>query len=145
MSTPEIETDSLVRTYIKIRAKRKAIKTAYEEEDTDLKGKLRMVENELLRRANEQKLTALPTDSGVAYRSEDKHVSIADPDAFKEFLEDAEDPYLFFEQRPALGRVLEYQNAHDGNIPPGIQMFREFRMRVRATKKKGAVDDGSDD
>jgi hypothetical protein len=144
-ASEEIGNDKLVRTFIKIRDRRKAIKASFEDEDTDLKAKLRLVENELLRRAQDGKMTTFTTESGTAYRSEDKHVSIADPDDFKDFLADAEDPYLFYEQRPALGRILEYQKAHDGELPPGIKMFREFRMRVRATKKKGAADDDRSD
>lgn len=138
MSTPT--TDALVSTFVKIRAKRSAVKRAYEAEYDELGKKLRMVENELLRRALEQKVEGFKTNSGTTYIKEEKHVSIADPDDFGTFVLETGD-LAFFEQRPSLGHVMEYQKAHDGNLPPGVRMFRENRMRVRASNKKGEVDD----
>jgi len=144
MSTP-IETDRLVRAFINVRAKRGELKQAFEVEDTDLKTKQRRIENELLRRATENGLEGFKCAEGTTYISEEQHVSIADQDTFREFLTDTEDPFGFYEQRPSLGRIKEYQKAHDGDLPPGIRMFRENRMRVRATKKKEAENDRSDD
>jgi hypothetical protein len=135
-----IETDRLVRTFIKIRAARGALKRSYEEEDGDLQLKLKAVENELLRRAQEQNVEGFKTADGTTYISEERHASIADADEFTEFVKKTGDVY-FYEQRPSLGHITEYQAAHDGALPPGVRMFREFRMRVRASKKKGVPDD----
>jgi hypothetical protein len=140
MSTSTVETDRLVRVFIKIRAARSDLKRTFETEDGELKGKLRQVENELLRRALEQGLKGFNTNNGTTYVKEEQHVSIADPDDFMEFVKEEGDLY-FYEQRPSLGHVREYQKAHDGELPPGIRMFRENRMRVRATNKKGEEDD----
>jgi hypothetical protein len=71
------------------------------------------------------------------------HVSVADDNAFYNFLEDQENPYVFFENRPSLKTIKEYQRDHEGAIPPGIRVFRENRMRVLAGKK-GEADNGSD-
>jgi hypothetical protein len=139
MSTP-ITTDALVRVFVKIRDTRAAKKRAFEAIDTDLKAKQRRIENELLRRAIENKMEGFKTAAGTTYVKEDKHVSIADADEFTEFVLESGD-LGFFEQRPSLGHVMEYQKAHDGNLPPGIRMFRENRMRVRASNKKGEVED----
>ena len=140
MSTPDepnVPTNKLVRVFIKLRDKRAEMKRAFEEQDDELKGKQRQVENELLRRAQEEGVEGFKTTEGTTYISEEKHVSIADPDTFKTFLADEDDPYLYYEQRPSLGRIVEFQKGHDGNLPPGIRMFRENRMRVRAAKKGG--------
>jgi len=139
MSTPVIETDRLVRAFIKLRAARKVLKSVYEKDDEELSTKLRRVENELLRRAQEENVEGYKTADGTTYIKEDQHVSIADPDEFMEFVKETGDLY-FYEQRPSLGHVREYQKAHDGNLPRGVRMFREFRMRVRAAKKKGEAD-----
>lgn len=135
----EIGTDRLVRAFIKIRAQRGANKKAFEAVDEELKAKLRTVENELLRRAQEQKVTSFKTADGTTYISEERHVSIADADEFTAFVLESGDPY-FYEQRPSLGHITEYQNAHDGNLPPGVRLFRENRMRVRASAKKEVPD-----
>lgn len=140
MSTPEepvVPTNKLVRVFIRLRDKRAEAKRAFDEQDEDLKGKQRQVENELLRRALAEGVEGFKTIEGTTYISEEKHVSIADPDEFKTFLAEEDDPFLYFEQRPSLGRIVEFQKGHDGNLPPGIRMFRENRMRVRAAKKGG--------
>ena len=135
MSTPTIETDRLVRVFIKIRNQRTALKQTFTDADDVLKTKLRQVENELLRRAQAEGLKGFSTADGTTYIGEEQHVSIAVPDDFNQFVLASGD-LLFYEQRPSLGHIKEYQAEHDGTLPPGIKMFREFRMRVRATKSK---------
>lgn len=141
MGTPaDIPVDALVRTFVRIRDKRADLKRAWEEQDEELKGKQRTVENELLRRTLEDGCEGFKTTYGTTYVAEERHVSIGDPDEFAQFLTSEDDPFLYFEQRPSLKRITEFQKAHDGNLPPGIRMFRENRVRVRAAKQKGGED-----
>ena len=145
MSTPVIETNRLVRVFIRIRAERKTIAEKFTLKDDELKRKLKTIENELLRRAQEEGVEGYKTADGTTYIAEEQHVSIADPDEFMPFVRESGDLY-FYEQRPSLGHIKEYQNEHKGELPPGVRMFREYRMRIRASKaKKGADDDRSDD
>jgi hypothetical protein len=132
MSEPS--TDQLVRVFIRIRDARAKLSKEYETADQTLKDDLKQVEVELLRRAQQQGVEGFKTAEGTTYISEEVHVSIADPDSFMEFLEKADDPFMFYEQRPSLKRIKEFQAGNDGAIPPGIKMFRENRMRVRASK-----------
>ena len=133
MST-QPETDKLVRVFIKMRSARSAIKEEYDAKDDKLKEDMKQIEIELLRRAQEQGVEGFTTADGTTYLSEDVHASIGDPDVFMNFLEEptTEDPYAFYEQRPSLKRIKEYQKDHEGAPPPGIRLFRENRMRVRA-------------
>lgn len=133
-----VTTDRLVRTFIAIRDRRKELKATYEKENSELAQKQRRVENELLRRAKDEEVEGFKTASGTTYQTEVKHVSIADQDDFNAFVKKSGDLY-FYEQRPSLGHIVEYQNAHDGKLPPGIRMFREFRMRVATRKKRRGV------
>ncbi len=138
MSTTEVPTEKLVRAFIRIRAKRAALTRDFTVVDDELKGKLRQVENEMLRRAQAEGLKGFTTLVGTTYTKEDQHVSIADPDEYMKFVLETGD-LLFYEQRPSLGHIREYQKEHDGALPPGVRMFRELRMRVRA-KHKGEED-----
>lgn len=146
MST-QPETDKLVRVFIKMRAARSTLKDEYEEKDDKLKEDMKRIEIELLRRAQEQGVEGFTTADGTTYIAEDVHASIGDPDVFMEFLEspDLSDPYMFYEQRPSLKRIKEWQADHEGAPPPGIRLFRENRMRVRAKTngkaKRGAPDE----
>lgn len=133
MADTPVETDRLVRAFVRIRDRRAELKREFTLADDDLKGKQRQIENELLRRAQADNLEGFNTKFGTTYIAEERHVSIADPDEFAPFVLETGD-LLFYEQRPSLGHVMEYQKAHDGKLPPGVRMFREFRMRVRAKK-----------
>lgn len=137
MSAPT--TEALVRVFVRIRDARSSLKEKYEDEDNKLKSDLRAVENELLRRAQEQGVKQFKTDDGTAYIGEEQHVSMADAEVFRSFVEETGD-LLFYEQRVSLGHVKEYMDAHDGKLPPGVNFFRENRMRVRANRKKGEGD-----
>ena len=138
--------DQLVDTFVKIRTARSALKAKFEEKDSEMEQQMRRIENELLRRASEETLTSFVTPHGTAYRREQQHASIGERDKFYEFLSTADDPFLYYEQRPSLARVKEYMKENDGNAPPGVHIFREFRMGIRKAKTKGQKDDdGSDD
>lgn len=142
MST-HIETDRLVRTFIRIRDERSALAAAYNEKDEALKANLRTIENELLARAQADGVKGFKTAEGTTYIAEDVHSSIAVPDDFREFVLSTGD-LDFYEQRPSLKHIKEYQERHDGAVPPGIKLFRENRMRVRGAKKatnKGEADE----
>lgn len=130
-----ITVDNLTNVFVRIRDKRRELKRVFEAEDEVLKNKLKQVEIELLRRAQEEGVTGWKTPHGTSYMTEEQHTSIADPDGFMEFVLQTGD-LLFYEQRPSLSHIREYQQAHDGELPPGVRMFRENRMRVRASKKE---------
>ena len=140
MSAPEIDTNTLVGVFVKIRDKIAANKLDHERKAFELRKKLRRVENELLRRSYEEKVPGFKTKHGTTYRHEERHVSIADPDDFGKFVRGTGD-LLFYEQRPSLGHVVDYQRTHDGDLPPGVRMFREYRVRVRANRNEEDDDD----
>jgi hypothetical protein len=135
MGTPD--TDQLVRVFIKMRQARADLARTYNEQDETLKAHMKSVEIELLRRAQEQGVEGFKTKDGTTYIAEEVHASIDDYNVFSNFLEspDVEDPYAFYEQRPSLKRIKEYQADNDGTPPPGIRLFRENRMRVRKNGK----------
>ena len=142
MST-HIETKRLVSTFIRIRNERAALTAAFTEKDEALKADMRTLENELLARAQADGVKGFATASGTTYIAEDVHASVAMPDDFRAFVLDTGD-LDFYEQRPSLKHIKEFQERHDGAAPPGIKLFREFRMRVRAAKKetvKGEADE----
>lgn len=135
----QIETDRLVKTYLKIRNAKRDAADVFKLADADFKLKLETIENELLRRAQELGVDGFTTAYGTTYKAEDMSASIQDGEAFTQFLATANDPFAFYEQRVSLTRIREYRAEHNGETPPGIKLYREIKMRVRA--KKGAKDD----
>ena len=123
--------DELVLAFTRIRDARAELKRTYEENDKKLSEGMTTIENELLRRADEQGVDGFKTASGTTYTSETQHISIKDDDSWVGFLKEENDP-SYLERRPSLRRVKEYMEANGGKLPPGLTMFREKHMRVRA-------------
>lgn len=129
MSVPD--TAKLVQAFIRIRNARAKKTEEYNAEDSRLETDMRTIENELLRRAQEQGVDGFKTAHGTTYIGEEVHASIGDDDQFFTFMSAENDP-TYLERRPSLKRIKEYQSTHDGATPPGIRLFRENRMRIRA-------------
>ena len=132
----DIPTDRLVKVFLKIRNARSALTREYEARDTELKAQLKLIEVELLRRAQDQGVDGFSVDDvGTAYTNEEMHVSVGDDTAFYNFVRETGD-LDFFERRVTVKHVREYMEEHDGQLPPGLHVFRELRMRVRSATKK---------
>jgi len=142
--TKGISTDRLVKLFIKIRNARAAATREYEAKDTELKASLKLVEVELLRRAQESGVTGFAVNGvGTTYTNEEMHVSIGDDRAFFDFVRETGD-LDFFERRVTVKHVKDYMETNKGELPPGLHIFRELRMRVRSDTKKGKADAGRD-
>ena len=140
----DISTDRLVKAFIKIRNTRAERTREFEAEDGEMKASMKLIEVELLSRAQEQGLTGYTVEGvGTTYTSEDMHASIKD-DAFFDFVRETGD-LDFFERRITIKHVKEYMAEHDGQLPPGIHVFRELRMRVRTARAKGRSKDAERD
>ena len=133
----DLTDDKIVRTYIKIRGARTALSKEYDAKDKALKEQLAMVAGELLRRLNERGATQTKTDAGTAFIGEDMSITIADSDMFKGFVE-AQHDLNWYVQRVKVERLREYMKANGGNLPPGLNVFRERTILVRAPKKESA-------
>ena len=128
---PEIGVDRLVRAFTNIRDARAEAKRAWEAKDEELKQGLKQIEIELLKRAQDQNVEGFKTQFGTTYTSEEWHLSISNDDEFFGNIVATQD-YDLLERRPSLKRVKEIMAENEGVPPPGIHIFRENRMRVRA-------------
>jgi hypothetical protein len=137
MMAKDIPTDRLVKVFLKIRTARSTLTREYEARDKELQAQLKLIEVELLRRSMEQGVDGFSIDGvGTTYTSEEWHTSIGDDKAFYDFIRTTGD-LDFFERRVTVKHVKEYMEEHDGQLPPGLHVFREKRMRVRSATKKG--------
>jgi len=131
----DISTDRLVRAFIKMRNARAELTREYEAKDAEVKASMKMIEVELLGRAQESGVTGFTCKGvGTTYTSEDMHSSIKDDKAFFDFVRETGD-LDFFERRITNKHLREYMAEHKGELPPGIHVFRELRMRVTTQRK----------
>ena len=120
----------MVKAYIKIRDKRAEIKKAFEEQDKALKEKLELIEGEMLRHMQETGIESIKTAAGTFYKQEDITPTGSDWDAFYTWVK-TNDAFDALERRIKKGFIKEYMETHEGGIPPGVSVYREYVVRVR--------------
>jgi hypothetical protein len=127
---PSLPIDKLVRRFVTIREARAAFNSEAEKSDKEFKETLKAIEIELLRRAQDEGVEGFKTEFGTTYRDVNMSASFADEDTFYKFVRESGD-LEFFERRLKIAHLKEYMENHEGQLPPGINVFREYTMRVR--------------
>jgi len=125
-----MDMNQLVSVYTKIREKRAQIKKAYDAEDASLKEKLTKLEGVLLGQLNTTNTDAIRTEAGTFYRQEDITPSGADWSAFYDWVKE-NDAFDALERRIKKTFIADYMERHEGAIPPGVSVYRQYVVRVR--------------
>lgn len=139
-----IPDDRLVKVFVKIRDAKSAFKKAFEAEmEQKFDAPLRQLQAELKKRMMERHNDGLKTEFGTVYLAETMQVSCQDWGVFHAWIlqNNALD---FLEQRVKAGEVKTYMENHNGELPPGLSVFRETEARVRKPTKRGAKAVGED-
>ncbi len=125
----DLNNEQLVKLYIQLRDRRSERKRTYEMEDESDKGKQEKIEGLLLKRFQDDGLESVRTASGTAYKTVRTSASVADPDAFFEFVLKNE-LYDLLEKRCSKTVVEQYKEAHQ-ELPPGINYSECVALNVR--------------
>lgn len=126
----KVDVNRLARVYIRIRDAKQAATSAYEAEDRKFKEKLKMIENVLLSYLNDGNIESVRTEEGVFYKQQDILPRGEDWGAFYEWVKE-NDAFDFLERRIKKTEVKTYMESHDGELPPGVSVMREYVVRVR--------------
>lgn len=127
---PNQTVDRRVDKYVQLRDARAANTKAYEAVDKAFKDCLSAIDASFLADANAQGVKGFKTDKGTVYTEERMQASIADEAVFFDFVRESGD-LDFFERRLKVGHLREYAEANDGQMPPGLNIFRELSVKVR--------------
>lgn len=133
---PNITDDKLCKVYRRIRAARAQATREYKARDDELKGQLTLIENTILGRLNERGATSTKTTEGTAFRVENVQAAIADDLGFFGFIRQTGD-LDFFQRRISIEHLKAWMKANNNTMPPGLNVFREFGVNVRAPGKGG--------
>lgn len=125
-----VDVNRLTKAYIKLRDARSELKKDWEKEDAKFKEKLEKIEGALLKFLNETQQNSSKTDAGIVYRQEEITPTGADWDAFYGWVA-KNNAFDALERRIKKTFIREYMDTHDGGIPPGVSVYREFVVRVR--------------
>jgi hypothetical protein len=121
----------LVAMYIECRDAKASLKAEYEEKLAPIEDKLTKIEAKLLEVFNATGMESVKTEHGTAYMSTRTTVSVADRDAFMEFVKSG-DHWSMMEVRAAKTAVEQYKAAND-DLPPGINWRSEVVVNIRRT------------
>lgn len=129
-STTDHGLDRFAKVYVKIRDKRAELKAAFDKQDTELKMQQEKLETAMLAQMNATGLKSARTEFGTVYRQEEVKPSASDWDSLYRWIKD-NDAFDALERRIKKTFVTEYMETHDGSLPPGVSVHREFVVRVR--------------
>lgn len=125
-----MDINALTKEYIDLRDKRAVLKKHYEDEDSILKEEMEHLEGKMLQFLQENNTESVRTSTGTLYRQEDMTVIGNDWDAIYRWAAD-NDAFEILEKRIKKTFVKDYMEAHEGGVPPGISILREYVARVR--------------
>lgn len=126
----EIKADKLVKAYVRIRDKRKAIAEAYERDDNELKEALETIEAELLDICKETGADSLRTEFGTVSRRIAKRYWTNDWHSFHEFLKEHGAMELL-EKRIAQTNMSTFLEENPDLLPPGLQVDSRYTVSIR--------------
>lgn len=125
-----MDANKLVKVHIKIRDALKVLSDNYKTEESKLKEQQGRIEGALLGFLQESKLDSVRTDSGTFYRQEEIIPRGDDWEAFYAWVKE-HDAFDALERRIKKTFVKDYMEGHEGAIPPGVSVFREYVVRIR--------------
>ena len=122
--------DKVVAKYREIREERAQLAKDYKEVDDGLKAQLSKIEAAMLGFLNKHGLDSAPTQHGVFYKQEQITPSGADWEAFYKWVAE-NNAFDALERRIKSTFIKEYMETNDNALPPGVNVFREYVVRVR--------------
>ena len=119
----------LVQKYIELRDKKSELKKEYEAKVSKLDVVLEKIEASLLQTFDSAGMDSIKTEFGTAYTSTRSTASVADKDAFFQFVKANED-WQLIEIRCSKTGVEQFKAEND-DLPPGISWRSERVVNIR--------------
>lgn len=119
-----------VSLYIKLRDQKAQMKADFEASVAPLTEKMDKLEAKLLEVFNQTGVDSVKTEFGTAYATVRTSASIADRDAFMDFVK-ANEEWALLEVRVSKTAVDQYRSANDDELPPGVNVREERVVNIR--------------
>lgn len=132
---PSMPVEKRVKLFIKTRAAKSAAQKEFDDTKAQFEQIMQVCEGSMLRDADAQGVTGFSTPWGTTYAAETAKYSVADENVFYNFVRSSGD-LDFFERRVSSTHVKQWMEQNGGNLPPGLNSFRERVMRVRKAGDK---------
>lgn len=130
----EVNVDTVVAAYMKLREKKKAIEAKAEEEVSEIKKKMEKFEVWIREKANEEGVTSFKTRSGTAFLTTTDYANVADWDAVLDFIK-TNQAFDMLERRISKTAVRSYIDTHK-QVPAGVDYGTRLTVNVRKPTTK---------
>ena len=121
---------ALVKAVRNIRDAEAEIRREADAKIAELKEKREKIEGVLLQVLTDSNVESMRTANGTFFRTVETIPSGQDWDAFYNWIKE-NDAFDALERRITRKFISDYMNAHDGAIPPGVNVFRRYKVNVR--------------
>jgi phage host-nuclease inhibitor protein Gam len=119
-----------VSLYIQMRDKKAQMKADFEASIAPLNEKMDKLEAKLLDVFNKTGMDSVKTEFGTAYATTRTTASVADREAFMDYVK-ANEEWALLEVRTSKTAVEQYRAANDNDLPPGINLREERVVNIR--------------
>lgn len=119
-----------VAIYIKLRDQKAQMKAEFEAQVAPIQDKMDKLEGKLLEVFNQTGMDSVKTEFGTAYATVRTTASIADRDAFMEFVK-AKEEWSLLEVRVSKTAVEQFRASNDDELPPGVNIREERVVNIR--------------
>lgn len=132
-----IDSAKLIQIYVKMRDAKSDIAKRHREELDDISKKMDTISTELKKRIIATGGDGIKSkEFGTASITESIKAGCDDWAEFTRFLkENDHDPLIFLSKSIKSDAVKTYMDEHDGDLPPGVTIFKESKLLVRRPTK----------
>ncbi len=124
-----------VAQYLQLRAKRKAMAEAYDQQDKPYAEMENLLSGLILQHLEAVGADNIKTPAGTCYRSEKSTASLEDPDLFMKHVKETEQ-FDLLDRKANVTAVKAYIAEHGGALPPGVKISTRLTLGVRSPVKK---------
>ncbi len=119
-----------VTLYIQLRDKKAQMKSDFEASVAPINDKMEKLEAKLLDVFNKTGMDSVKTEHGTAYTAVRTTASVADREAFMEFVK-ANEEWSLLEVRASKTAIEQFRDSNDNELPPGVNIRSERVVNIR--------------
>ena len=119
-----------VTLYIQLRDKKAQMKSDFDASVAPITEKMDKLEAKLLDVFNKTGMDSVRTEHGTAYTAVRTTASIADREAFMEFVK-ANEEWSLLEVRASKTAIEQFRDSNDNELPPGVNIRSERVVNIR--------------
>tara|TARA_Y100001937_G_C7086032_1_gene315388 strand:- start:624 stop:1019 length:396 start_codon:yes stop_codon:yes gene_type:complete len=128
-----MDISKLIKTYIRIRDERSALKADYSEKDSTLLKQQDTIKEAINEYADMNKVDRAGTSEGMFYRTTKTRYWTSDWESMYKFVVENKVPE-FFDKRLNQKNVREYLDENPDKLPEGLNVDTEYVISVRKNK-----------